>query len=215
LVEHTAENRGVAGSIPALAIFPVAENRERRFGQERVMESFDALFRSEFPAVHRYLHRRLGRDAADDLAAATFAIAYEAWSRFDPLRPPRPWLYGIATNLLRRHYRDEERKLRAYARTGVDRVGGIHEDDVVLRLDADTQKRALAAALAELRHDEREVLLLHAWAELSDAEIAAALSLPLGTVKSRLHRTRERVRTRIAATRQSSLETTYQEKEHR
>ena len=58
------------------------------------------------------------------------------------------------------------------------------------RLDADAQQRALAAALAALRPEEREVILLHAWAGLSDDEIAAALALPVGTVKSRLHRTR-------------------------
>ena len=66
------------------------------------------------------------------------------------------------------------------------------------RLAADAQQRALAAALAALRPEEREVILLHAWAGLSDDEIAAALALPLGTVKSRLHRTRERPRNRLA-----------------
>jgi RNA polymerase sigma factor (sigma-70 family) len=158
---------------------------------------FAEMFRNEFAAVHRYIRRRVGRDAADDISADTFAAAYAGWSRFDPARPVRPWLYGIATNVLRRHHRDEERKLRAYARTGVDPVGGGDEGEVVHRLDANTQQRALALALAGLRPDEREVLLLHAWAELSDEEIAAALSIPLGTVKSRLHRTRERVRNQL------------------
>jgi RNA polymerase sigma-70 factor (ECF subfamily) len=86
--------------------------------------------------------------------------------------------------------------LRAYARTGVDPV--VADDDATLeRLDAEARRRVLAAALAELRPHDREILLLHAWAELSDSEIAAALSLPTGTVKSRLHRTRERVRNHL------------------
>jgi RNA polymerase sigma factor (sigma-70 family) len=168
---------------------------------------FADMFRIEFAAVHRYIRRRVGRDAADDIAAATFAAAYAGWSRFDPARPVRPWLYGIATNLLHRHHRDEERKLRAYARTGVDPVSGGDESEVVRRLDADAQQRALAVALADLRPEEREILLLHAWAELSDEEIAAALSIPLGTVKSRLHRARERVRNRLEAIGESTDET--------
>jgi RNA polymerase sigma-70 factor (ECF subfamily) len=169
--------------------------------------SFGEVFRAEFPAIHRYVRRRVGRDAADDISAATFAAAYAGWSRFDPARPVRPWLYGIATNLLRRHHRDEERKLRAYARTGVDPVTGGDETDVVHRLDADAQQRELAVALADLRPEEREILLLHAWAELGDEEIAATLSIPLGTVKSRLHRTRARLRNQLGAIGQSTSET--------
>jgi RNA polymerase sigma-70 factor (ECF subfamily) len=175
--------------------------------------SFDDAFRREFGAVHRYVSRRAGRDAADDIAAATFAEAYRAWGRFDHARPVRPWLYGITTNLLRRHHRDEERKLRAYARTGVDPVAGGDETDVVRRLDADRQRRALASALAQLRADERDVLLLHAWAELADDEIASALALPLGTVKSRLHRARRRLRNLLEANGQSPGETVVLRKE--
>jgi RNA polymerase sigma-70 factor (ECF subfamily) len=169
--------------------------------------SFADAFRSEFGAIHRYVRRRVGRDAADDICAATFAAAYAQWSRLDPARPVRPWLYGIATNLLRRHHRDEERKLRAYARTGVDPIGGADESDTVRRLDAGAQQRTLAAALADLRPVEREILLLHAWAELSDEEIAATLSIPLGTVKSRLHRTRDRLRNQLDPNGQSAGET--------
>jgi RNA polymerase sigma-70 factor (ECF subfamily) len=169
--------------------------------------TFAEVFRCEFPAVHRYIRRRVGRDAADDISAATFAAAYAGWSRFDLARPVRPWLYGIATNLIRRHHRDEERKLRAYARTGVDPVAGGDESDVVHRLDADTRAASLAVVLADLRPEERDVLLLHAWAELADEEIAAALSIPLGTVKSRLHRTRARLRNQLDAMGESANKT--------
>ena len=173
--------------------------RARRRLRRDPQADFAATFRREFAAVHRYVRRRIGVDVADDVTAATFAAAYAAWHRFDPSRPARPWLYGIATNLLRRHYRDEERKLRAYARTGIDPVGSVDESEVVRRLDANAEQRTLALALAELRPEEREILLLHAWAELGDEEIAAALALPLGTVKSRLHRARGRVRNRLEA----------------
>lgn len=159
--------------------------------------SFAAAFEAEFPQLYRYLARRVGATTAEDLAAATFEVAYSNWDRFEPDRPLRPWLYGIAANLVRRHWRSERRMLRAYARTGADPI--TVEDDTVSRIDARGRRRDLAAALAELRPQEREILLLHAWADLTDTEIADALSLPLGTVKSRLHRARERVRNRIAA----------------
>jgi RNA polymerase sigma factor (sigma-70 family) len=116
----------------------------------------------------------------------------------------RPWLYGIAANLVRHHWRKERRMLRAYSRTGVDPVLSP-DDEADDRIEAQARRRELSAALAELRPQEREILLLHAWAGLTDREIAAALSLPLGTVKSRLHRTRERLRNRLDPTGQSHV----------
>ena len=168
--------------------------------------SFEAAFAAEFEALHRYLRRRVGAAAAEDLTADTFATAFANWERFKQTQPLRPWLYGIAANLARHYWRDERRMLRAYARTGVDPV--LAEDDgSVGRLEAQARRRELAAALADLRPRDREILLLHAWAELSDGEIAAALSLPVGTVKSRLHRTRERLRNRLGANGQSAAKT--------
>lgn len=166
-------------------------------------QQFDRAFAEHFDAIHGFMQRRLGRELADDLAAETFAVALRQWRQVDLSRPVRPWLYGIAANLIRRHYRDEQRKLRAYARTGVDPAVETSEEEVTERATAQAQRRALAQALAELRREEREVLLLFAWAELTDAEIAAALGLPLGTVKSRLSRARERLRNRLAEIGQS------------
>ena len=159
--------------------------------------SFDEAFAEEFASLHRYLARRVGAAAADELAAETFAVAFRRWDRLDPERPVRPWLYGIAANLMRHHWRKERRMLRAYARTGVDPVFAVDEPA------EDT--RELAAALADLRQDEREILLLHAWAELTDTEIAAALDIPAGTVKSRLSRTREKLRNQLDAIGQEAV----------
>jgi RNA polymerase sigma-70 factor, ECF subfamily len=172
-------------------------NCRRLIGKEGMMAlSFEEAFEAEFASLHRYLRRRVGPSAADDLAAQTFATAFTEWDRFDASRPLRPWLYGIAANLVRHYWRAERRMLRAYARTGVDPVT-TDDEETVERVDADARRRALAAVLAELRPRDRELLLLHAWAELSDSEIAAALSLPVGTVKSRLHRVRRRLRNRL------------------
>lgn len=154
--------------------------------------SFDAVFEAEFDRLHAYLARRVGISAADDLTAETFAVAFRRWSDLTPGRPARPWLYGIAANLARHHWRKEQRMLRAYSRTGRDPVAAADDPSSVDRLDAQRAGAAIASALKTLRRAEREVLLLHAWAELSDAEIADALSLPIGTVKSRLNRARKR-----------------------
>jgi RNA polymerase sigma factor (sigma-70 family) len=167
--------------------------------------SFEAVFAAEFASLHRYLARRVGPAAADELAAETFAVAFRNWDRVDPARPVRPWLYGIAANLMRHHWRKERRMLRAYARTGVDPVLA-EDDEAVERADADIRTRGLAAALAELRRDEREILLLHAWAELTDTEIADALGIPAGTVKSRLSRTREKLRNQLGEVGQEAVE---------
>ncbi|HKD94888.1 MAG TPA: RNA polymerase sigma factor [Gaiellaceae bacterium] len=167
--------------------------------------SFDDAFEAEFAPLHRYLARRLGGSAADDLAAETFAVAFRSWDRLDPDRPVRPWLYGIAANLVRHHWRKERRMLRAYARTGVDPVFA-DDDETVERADADGRAQELAAGLAELRRDERDILLLHAWAELTDSEIAAALGLPIGTVKSRLSRVRDKLRNQLGEVGQEAVE---------
>jgi RNA polymerase sigma factor (sigma-70 family) len=165
---------------------------------------FALIFDRHFAAIHRYLHRRVGRELAEDLAAETFAVALRRRAGYDPHRADaRPWLFGIAANLLRHHRRTERRQLVAYARTGADRVseGGFEAADE--RVDADAAGPALAGALGALKPWDREVLLLHAWADLTYQEIADALSIPVGTVRSRLARARGRVRELLSANGQS------------
>ena len=105
------------------------------------------LFDRHYPALHRYLRRRIGADVADDLAAQTFAVAMHGRRRYDADRAePGPWLWGIAHNLLREHCRSEERPLLAYARTGVDPVQPAEADEAVARADAAGLAPRLAAA---------------------------------------------------------------------
>jgi RNA polymerase sigma factor (sigma-70 family) len=156
---------------------------------------FSIIFDRHYDAVHRYLARRVGADIADDLTAEAFTEAFDFRARFDTTRTDaRPWLFGIATNLLRHHHRSEARLLRAYAR--VDRPPETHEADEVIeaRLDAQRAAPMIATALAQLSTDERDVLLLFAWADLRYEEIAVALHIPIGTVRSRLNRARGRLR---------------------
>jgi RNA polymerase sigma-70 factor (ECF subfamily) len=156
---------------------------------------FATIFDRHYDAVHRYLARRVGADLADDLAAEAFTEAFDFRARFDSARADaRPWLFGIATNLLRHHHRSEARRLRAYAR--VDRPTDIPEPEGAIEARIDAQRAApmIATALAQLSTDERDVLLLFAWADLRYEEIAVALRIPIGTVRSRLNRARGRLR---------------------
>lgn len=155
---------------------------------------FAALFDEHYPRLHRYLHRRVGPDLADDLASETFAEAIRRRERYDPRRgAPGPWLYGIAHVLIARHRRTERRQLAAWARTGVDPLTPAGEDEAVSRADAATQGPLLARALAGMSGRDRDVLLLFALADFGYADIAQALSMPVGTVRSKLHRARRRL----------------------
>lgn len=160
---------------------------------------FALIYDRHFDAVHCYVHRRVGQTLADDLSAETFARAFNQRTRYDPSRQnARPWLFGIVGNLLRNHYRTEERQLRAYARQGVDPITPCDVDLIIDRVDATAEGALIAAALAALDRADRNVLLLFAWADLSYAEIAEVLDVPVGTVRSRLHRARFRVRENLS-----------------
>jgi len=163
-------------------------------------EAFVDIFDRHYGAVHRYLHRRLGRDLADDLADETFLRAFAARLSFEPrTESALPWLYGIAGNLARRHRRTEERRLRAYARSARDPTVELDDTAAASRADAAGSGPALAAALASLDADEREVLLLTVLADLTNEQAADALGVPLGTVASRLHRARSHMRSALAS----------------
>ena len=161
---------------------------------------FASLFDRHYDSVHRYLARRVGWEVADDLTSETFTTAFDVRRRYDLGRPDaRPWLFGIATLLVSHHRRSEGRRLHAYARldlpAGDD--GGLTGAEG--RLDAAEIAPVLADALGRLAPRDRDVLLLFAWADLRYEEIAVALGIPVGTVRSRLHRARQQLRERILA----------------
>jgi RNA polymerase sigma factor (sigma-70 family) len=150
---------------------------------------FATIFDRHFVPVHRYLHRRAGRDLADEIAGETFRVAFERRGTWrGQSDSARPWLYGIATNLLRRHRREESRRLRAFARSADDRFATLDEDAILARLDAGARGARLAAGLAALAPRDRDVVALLALGELTQREAAEALGIALGTVASRMHR---------------------------
>lgn len=168
-------------------------------------ECFAGLFDRHAPAIHGYIARRLGQDVADDLLAETFLAAFRQRDRYDMARASaRPWLYGIATNLIGRHRREEVRFYRAIARTGVDPAAEPLADEVAHRVAAQALRGQLAAALAGLSRADRDVLLL-VTDGLGYAEAAQALGIPPGTVASRLARARKKVREALGGTSPADL----------
>jgi RNA polymerase sigma-70 factor (ECF subfamily) len=150
------------------------------------------------PALFGYIARRLGRGLAEDLTAQVFVEALESWPRFDPARgTPKTWLFAIATNLIRTHLRREQRALELYARSGVDPIAEDPMRAAEARVLAEDEWPRVAAALAELAPMDRDVLLLHCWADLDYHDIALALGLPVGTVSSKMNRVRRKLRKRL------------------
>jgi RNA polymerase sigma factor (sigma-70 family) len=157
-------------------------------------EAFAGLFDRYVQQIHHYVARRLGTDAADDIVAETFLAAFRRRHSYDTERAlARPWLYGIATNLVARHRRSEQRYLRALHRTGVDPLPEPMADAVADRVTAQMHERRMAKALGRLSPGDRDALLLAAWGGLSYEEMAQALDVPIGTVRSRLHRARKKM----------------------
>lgn len=158
-------------------------------------DRFAGLFDRHADEIHRYVARRLDDvTTADDVTAETFLVAFRKRARYDLGRADaRPWLYGIASNLISGHRRSETRRLKALARQAPERAAGF-EDRSAERVTADRLRPALAAALAGLGSAERDLLLLVAWADLTYEEAAQALGIPIGTVRSRLSRTRTKIR---------------------
>jgi RNA polymerase sigma-70 factor (ECF subfamily) len=153
---------------------------------------FAGVFDRHYEEISSYLRRRAGRNLAEELASETFVRAFAARAGYDNAYPDaRPWLYGIANNLLRKHARTEERRRRAYARV-LERDGVCDDglDAIPGRVDASAGAQVIAAALARLSPADRDTLLLFALTDLDYEGIALATGVPVGTVRSRLHRVR-------------------------
>jgi RNA polymerase sigma factor (sigma-70 family) len=158
-------------------------------------ELFTAVHDRYFRDIYRYAAGRLDAQTAEDIAAETFLVAFDRRERFDPERGAlRPWLFGIATNLVARHRRAEARRFKALARVGPDAAADGHESRVVASVAAQRMLPQLARGLAALNQGERDAVLLLALGQLGYDEIAEALGVSSGTVGSRLSRARTKLR---------------------
>ena len=158
-------------------------------------EAFGLLFERHAKAMYNYCFRRLGSwAAAEDILSVVFL---EAWRRREKELPEDkvlPWLYGIATNVIRNQRRSERRFAAALRRMPEPPPEASFTDRADERLDDETQMRRAHELLGQLPRHEREVFALCDWMELSYEDAALALGVPLGTVRSRLSRARRRLR---------------------
>lgn len=150
-------------------------------------DAFVEVVRRHETAVGAYLARRAGRGMVDELLGEVWLAAFASRGGYDRSFPDaRPWLFGVARNTLRRHWRslpgDQPVGEMAEAETGWDPWPGV--DDRV-----DTHA-ALRAALSSLRPLEREVLTLVAWEGLRVVDAARALGIPPGSAYRTLHQAR-------------------------
>jgi RNA polymerase sigma factor (sigma-70 family) len=162
---------------------------------------FGEIFDRYADDILRYANARLGSDLAEDVTAETFLAAFRARSRYDLSRGnARPWLYGIAIRQIGKHARAERRYRDALSRVQAEMVAADFGDRVADRVTAEQLRPRLAAVLSGLPRQDRELLLLVAWADLTYEESAQALGISLSAVKSRLHRIRKQTRQALGET---------------
>jgi RNA polymerase sigma-70 factor (ECF subfamily) len=156
-------------------------------------DAFTQLFERHWEALFRFCQSRAG-SAGEDIAAETFRVAFDRRRRYDAhYNDARPWLFGIATNLLRDHFRNARREEHKLTRSAtLDALA--QTDGESGELERQLLGPQLAEALQGLPAGDRDALLLLAWADLDYEQIAQALDVPLGTVRSRIHRARQRLR---------------------
>jgi RNA polymerase sigma factor (sigma-70 family) len=167
----------------------------------REPSSFAALFDRHAAEIARYVTARVGPDLAEDVTAETFLAAFRHRDRYDSERPDaRPWLYGIAVRQIGSHRRAEARYRKLTANALPDADTQDFGDRAAERVTAEQLRPVLAAVLDTLRRQDRELLLLVAWAGLSYDECAQALGLTVSAVRSRLNRIRVRTRQALGGT---------------
>jgi RNA polymerase sigma factor (sigma-70 family) len=160
-------------------------------------DAFGELYQRHGRAVQSFcLWGTADLQIAEDATATVFLETWRKRKRITlTTESAIPLLLGIATNVLREQRRGRRRYAAALERmrdAALPHPSG-HEDEAIARLDAMRQLRDASAAVRALPRREREVLALIAWAELTYEEVAAALGIPTGTVRSRLARARNRL----------------------
>ncbi|MFB4352224.1 sigma-70 family RNA polymerase sigma factor [Microbacterium sp. LS_15] len=166
---------------------------QRSLGQPR---AFAELFDRHAGVVGRYAARRLGMDAGEDILSETFLVAFARRKAFDTAWDSAlPWLFGIASRLIRKHRATEAKHLRSSIESAhrEEHISIGDLETTIARLDAEISTRELAPRIASLSAKDRETLLLYAWGDLTYEEVAAALGVPVGTVRSRINRVRTRL----------------------
>lgn len=158
-------------------------------------DAFAVLFDRHAGPVHRFVTKQVSKHDAEDLVGETFATAFRSRSNFDLDRADaRPWLFGIATNLIRHHWRTEGRRLRRESAGVVSEPIVDPADEASSTVFFQGHAQPIVRALGQLDSASLDVLLLVAGPGLTYEEVAIALEIPVGTVRSRLSRARRLLR---------------------
>lgn len=157
------------------------------------------LFDRHVDAIYNYCFRRTASwHAAEDATATAFLEAWRGRAKVNVYDDSAlPWLYGIANNVCRNTARSSRRGLLALARVPSETATPDHADRVVSSIDSERRMAAVLAEIDRLPRHEQDVLSLVVWTGLSYDETAAALDVPVGTVRSRLARARRRLSLRL------------------
>lgn len=173
-------------------------------------ELFGVIYERYHDTIFRHIARRVGSQRAPDLTADVFVRAFQIRPRYDLNRSScRPWLYGIATNILgddlRRLRRQQRIDLEASSLTPLVNDPYDRSDERLMAASAGSE---LTRALEALRPDDRNVLLLYSVEDLTYQETAEALGIPVGTVRSRLARARQTIRDLVPNLARSEMDDT-------
>ena len=163
------------------------------WAQSRVgdAEAFGALFERYARLIYNYCFRRVAdRETAQDLLSIVFLEAWRHRRKELPADKVLPWLYGIATNVVRHQHRSQRRYAAALGRLPAAQPEPDFEGDADERLDYERQGQQALRSLGALPRREQDVFILCAGMELSYEDAALALGVPIGTVRSRLSRAR-------------------------
>lgn len=168
------------------------------------VSTMEQVFTANLTAIYNYCYRRTGSwQAAEDLTASVFCEAWRSRRRAVVVDGTLlPWLYGVAANVCRHHQRSTARRSRLIRRLATLRpprsLGTVSADDATdhpadAMVDALVARDWLHRALADLPAGDQDAFILVCWQGLGYAQAAAALSIPIGTVRSRVHRVRQRL----------------------
>jgi RNA polymerase sigma-70 factor (ECF subfamily) len=162
-------------------------------------QAFAALYKARHQRLYHFVLARVGHgDDARDIAQQAFADALQACRQFRGESELHTWVYGIALNLARNHLARSPQ--RRYAFEGDEAIEAMpaHAADPCERVSAAQTAALLLQALGELTPELRDTLLSVAWDEASYADTAAAMRIPVGTVRSRVSRARAVLGARLA-----------------
>ncbi len=158
-------------------------------------ERFTGVVERHAEALHRYFSKRSPHSALDDLVSETFLTAFRSRQNYDTsYLDARPWLFGIATNVLRHHRRSEGRRIARIGRWHSPESEQDRTEEVESGMVADTEASKIQSALEQVDERYRDVLMLVAGPGLTYEEVARALGIPVGTVRSRMSRGRTQLR---------------------